>query len=136
MYGTTPLSIPTNAEKLFNFLLLFYPQQYRKKFGQEMFLLFRDIYQEELTKKGSVSLAFWFTQFGDITKSVIEQHIDMIGKQGMKKYLQQIGLSSMMDGYYRLLWTMDKFIQEVLIQSIQIEMYFIFFLQSMILIIS
>jgi hypothetical protein len=89
MYDTTPLSVPTNAEKLFNFLLFFYPKQYRRKYGKEMRLLFQDMYQEEVTKKGSVSLTFWFSQVGDITKSLIEQHIDIIQKQGIKKYLQQ-----------------------------------------------
>src|SRR6185312_6663899 len=89
MYDTTQLSLPTNAEKLFNFLLLFYPEQYRRKYGQEMRLLFQDLYREEIAKKGSVSATFWLIQIGDITKSVIEQHIDMIQKQGLKKYLQK-----------------------------------------------
>jgi hypothetical protein len=89
MYDATELSVPANAEKLFNFLLFFYPKQYRKKYEQEMRLLFQDMYQEELIKKGSISLTFWLAQFGDITKSVSEQHINMIQKQGMKKYLEQ-----------------------------------------------
>ncbi len=89
MYKTATLSVLTNAEKLFNFLVLFYPEQYRKKYGQEMFMLFQDMYQEELTKNGNIGLGFWFFQVGDITKSIIEQHIDEIGKKGMKKYLQQ-----------------------------------------------
>lgn len=89
MYKTATLLVSTHVEKLFNFLLLFYPEQYRKKYGQEMRLLFQDMYQEELSKKGSIGIGFWFSQVGDITQSVIEQHIDMIQKQGMKKYLQQ-----------------------------------------------
>lgn len=89
MYKAEILLVSAHAEKLFNLFLLFYPEQYRKKYGHEMLLLFQDMYQEELTKKGDISLTFWFSQFVDITKSVIEQHIDMIQRQGMKKYLQQ-----------------------------------------------
>jgi len=54
-----------------------------------MRLVFLDLYQEEVTKKGSVGLMFWFFQVTDITKSVIEQHRDLIIKKGMKNYLQQ-----------------------------------------------
>ena len=54
-----------------------------------MRLVFHDMYQEELNKRGIVGIGFWLSQSGDITKSVIEQHIDDIAKKGMKKYLQQ-----------------------------------------------
>lgn len=89
MYETNQLSLPTSAEIFFNFLLQFYPQSYRKRFGQEMLFVFKDTYQEELKKRGKVGIGFWLVQVGDITKSVLEQHIDEIGKKGMKKYLQQ-----------------------------------------------
>jgi len=105
MYKTVTLPVSTNAEKLFNFFLLFYPEQYRKKYGQEMLMLFHDMYQEELEKKGNIGVEFWFSQVGDMTKSVIEQHIDMIGKQGMKKYLQNtlhINKYNMVSGIFLL----------------------------------
>jgi len=89
MHDSTSLSVSANGEKIFNILLLFYPEQYRKRYGHEMLLLFRDMYKEEFTRKDRISLSFWVTQVGDITKSAIEQHIDMIQKQGIKKYLQK-----------------------------------------------
>lgn len=88
MHDTVSTSVPANAEKLFVFLLLFYPYQYRKKYGHEMRLLFYDMYHEELRKKGKVGLRFWFFQAVDIAKGIIEQHMDMLKKQGMKKYLK------------------------------------------------
>lgn len=89
MYDATQIPIPRYAERLFNVSLLLYPEAYRKKFGQEMRLVFTEIYHEEYVKNGKVGFGFWLSQIGDITKSVIEQHIDDIGKKGMKKYLQQ-----------------------------------------------
>jgi hypothetical protein len=89
MYETTHVSVSRNAERMFALLLRLYPEQYRRKFGNEMHLLFSEMYQEELSAKGSIGLGFWFSQFIDITKSVIEQHKELVLKIGMKKYLQQ-----------------------------------------------
>jgi hypothetical protein len=88
MYETTHILVSKNAERLFSLLLLLYPEQYRKKFGQEMHLLFFEMYQEELTTKGSVGFVFLLLQISDITKSVIVQHRDLMTKIGMKKYIQ------------------------------------------------
>lgn len=89
MHETIKLSLPTNTERIFNLMLLFYPKSYRKLYGQEMRTLFQDMYHEELGKNGRVGLKFWMHQIQDIFKSVIEQHMDAIRKKGMKKYLSQ-----------------------------------------------
>jgi hypothetical protein len=89
MYDTTEISLPKNIEKMFDFFLLLYPQQYREQFSKEMRMLLGELYQEELNKKGYVGVGFWFLQYTDITKSVIEQHKELAIKKGMKRYLQQ-----------------------------------------------
>ncbi len=89
MNEVTQLSVPGRAEKIFNFFLLLYPETYRKQYASEMRLLFYEMYQEEVASNGKVRLEFWFSQVSDMTKSVIEQHVNDIGKKGMKKYLQQ-----------------------------------------------
>ncbi len=89
MHDSTRVPFVTNAVKIFNVLLLFYPASYRKKYGNEVRLVFYEMYQEELQKKGRVSIEFWLFQVNDIAKSVIEQHIDEIRKKGVKIYLKQ-----------------------------------------------
>jgi hypothetical protein len=89
MYETTHVPVSKNAERLFGLLLFLYTEQYRRKFGEEMHLLFVEMYHEEIAEKGNVGLGFWLSQVADITKSVIEQHRDVMMKIGMKKYLQQ-----------------------------------------------
>lgn len=87
MYETNNLLL--NEEKIFNALLLLYPEQYRKKYGNEMRLIFQDLYHEEIERKGKIGLRFWFNQVEDIAKSVIKEHINLISKKGMKKYLEK-----------------------------------------------
>ena len=86
MHDVAHVSLSKNTERMFSFLLALYPEQYRKRFGKEMWTVFRDMYDEEFTQKGSVGFDFLFKQFGDISKSVVEQHSDLMRRQGMKKY--------------------------------------------------
>ncbi|SRR5258708_22323 len=78
----------TKGYVFYKSLLLLYPDIYRKKFGQEMLILFADIYKETIAKKGKVGFVFWFAVFLDTTKSALEQHLQLVKKQGVKKYLQ------------------------------------------------
>ncbi len=89
MYDTKDSAVSTKHDALYKTVLLLYPTQYRKRFGQEMLFVFEDMYQEELAKHGRVGTRFWLSVFIDTIGSVIAQHIDMIRKQGMKNYLQQ-----------------------------------------------
>jgi hypothetical protein len=86
MYKTTHISLPRSTERVFNFLLFLYPEQYKKRFGEEMRIVFSDMYEEILAKNGRVDFGFLFKQFSDITKGVVEQHSDLIRKQGVRKY--------------------------------------------------
>jgi len=89
MHNTQLVTKTNPAEKIFDALLLLYPEHYRKQFGKEMKIVFYDMYQEELARHGSVGIRFWISCISDCIKSVVEQHITEIHKKGMKRYLQQ-----------------------------------------------
>src|SRR5579872_3592914 len=88
MYNATQLQVSTKADKIFAFFLFLYPDSYRKQYGNEMQLVFHEMYQEELNKNGNIRFSFWLSQVGDLTKSIIHEHIDEMQSKGMKKYLQ------------------------------------------------
>src|SRR5579872_2524246 len=89
MHKTENLVIVSKAQKIFQSLLLLYPEKYRKKFGQEMLLMFEDLYQEKFVKDGNVGVFFWLTISLDIIKNSFEQHGELIQKQGLRKYMQK-----------------------------------------------
>lgn len=89
MHNTEIIAKETQIEKIIDVLLLLYPEQYRKRFGKEMKIVFYDMYQEEVEKHGSVGIGFWISCISDCIKSVLEQHISEIQQNGMKKYMQQ-----------------------------------------------
>ncbi|HSX10058.1 MAG TPA: hypothetical protein VLF93_07945 [Candidatus Saccharimonadales bacterium] len=74
----------------FKALLFFYPEPYRKRFGEQILILFEDLYQEELAVNGKIRKIFWIMQIADLSKSIFEQHIDFLGKYGLKKYMKQV----------------------------------------------
>ncbi len=80
--------INTKIQIFYKFLLMFYPESYRKRFSQEMLTVLQDMYQEELTRKGKAGFVFWISQTNDIIKSIMQQHVEVMIKKGMKKYLQ------------------------------------------------
>ncbi|MCL5797311.1 MAG: hypothetical protein M1366_00730 [Patescibacteria group bacterium] len=81
------LSLPVYT--FYSMLLLFYPPDYRRKFGQEMFLTFQDMYREEMMEKGKASTGFWLEVIGDAFSSAVGQHLQMIQKQGVRKYSRE-----------------------------------------------
>jgi hypothetical protein len=70
-------------------LLLLYPDRYRKKFQQEILITVEDMYQERLLKVGKVNTLYWFVISFDIIKSACNQHVELLNKQGMKKYIHE-----------------------------------------------
>lgn len=89
MYDTHKITLPIYAEKFFTAFLLLYPESYRRKYGQEMLLVFQDMFLEEQSKKGYVGIEFWFQQSADAMQSIVTQHLSIIMKNGFKKYLQK-----------------------------------------------
>lgn len=89
MDKTIHFTLPIKIEKLLAFFLLMYPLEYRKKFGNEIVWVFSQMYDEEIHSKGKAEITFLILQFGDIAKSVLEQHFAVVQKKGIKKYLVQ-----------------------------------------------
>ncbi|GCE30430.1 hypothetical protein KDA_59140 [Dictyobacter alpinus] len=67
------------SERLYQWLLLAYPSEFRQEYGQEMVQTFRDCYREEIDDGGTLRLfPFWSTVFYDFVKSVtIEQFLQL-----------------------------------------------------------
>jgi len=77
----------SKQDAFYKALLLLYPESYRDHFGQEMLFAFEDMYQEEVEKYGKIGLGFWISVFLDTVESVVTEHMNMMKKQGFKKYL-------------------------------------------------
>ncbi|GLV55239.1 hypothetical protein KDH_20860 [Dictyobacter sp. S3.2.2.5] len=64
------------SERLYQWLLLAYPSEFRREFGQEMAQAFRDCCREELRAGGIPRLIpLWGTVFYDFMKSVSIEHL-------------------------------------------------------------
>jgi hypothetical protein len=70
--ATTPLI--ALAERLYRLLLVFYPAQYRQKYGLLMVQVFRDMSRTSYHRRGVVGLALWWcATLLDLIRTVIEQ---------------------------------------------------------------
>jgi len=81
--------VEEKSDRLYEMLLLLYPEPYRKKFGREMLYTFQDMRDEERTKDGMVGIVFWSGILIDTLLSAFHEHKEVIRKDGMKKYLHQ-----------------------------------------------
>lgn len=87
MYEDYQSATTTKRDGRYLLLLSFYPKQYKRRFGEEMFLAFQDLYQEELETNGRVGAGFWLSIFTDTVKSGLREHFMLMKNQGIKKYL-------------------------------------------------
>jgi hypothetical protein len=81
--------VEEKSDRLYEMLLLLYPEPYRIKFGREMLYTFRDMRDEERTKHGMAGVVFWSTILFDTLLSAVHEHREAIRKDGMKKYLHR-----------------------------------------------
>ena len=81
--------VEEKSDRLYEMLLLLYPEPYRKKFGREMLYTFQDMRAEEQTKHGNAGIDFWSSILIDTVLSALHEHGDILRKEGMKKYLHQ-----------------------------------------------
>ncbi len=89
MYKTEELTLPiTKKQSMYETLLRLYPDQYRKRFDEQMLFVFQDQYEEELAKQGHIGSGFWFSVAVDVMYSAAVEHINTMRKQGMKKYVR------------------------------------------------
>lgn len=71
-------------------LLSLYPREHRKEYGDEMRLLFRDLYQEEHDRHDEIGIGFWFRLTLDVIKSTFVEHILLLKKIGFENYAREI----------------------------------------------
>lgn len=102
-----------NSERIYSFLLQFYPKKYRQEFGEEMKYVFSESLKDAYKEQGI--LHFWVRTVIDSGKSVIIQHLEN-QKEGnsMKKSLLRITLGTALLLMIPLLgrwpWTISDFI--------------------------
>lgn len=89
MHNTEKSIVVSKTYIFFKNLLLLYPDTYRKTFEEEILITFEDMYQEKLLQDGEIGITFWFQIYMDIVINALEQHRQLLKKQGMKKYTQQ-----------------------------------------------
>jgi hypothetical protein len=90
MYNITENTmVEEKSDRLYELLLLLYPEPYLKKFGREMLYTFQDMRDEEQSRHGMVGVAFWSSILIDTLLSALHEHREVIRKDGMKKYLYQ-----------------------------------------------
>jgi hypothetical protein len=81
--------VEEKSDRLYELLLLLYPETYRIKFGREMLYTFQDMRDEERAKRGMAGVGFWSGILFDTLLSAVHEHREVIRKDGMKKYLYQ-----------------------------------------------
>jgi len=68
--------------KIFRFLLLAYPREFRREFGPEMAQLFRDCYLAEKRTSGPLGVwRLWLLTFFDLLKTAPKEHLEKLGKE-------------------------------------------------------
>ncbi len=75
MTTTTPLRPVSSSERLYRALLWLYPAQFRRTYGREMELTFRDYYREEQEHGNTSNIArLWSLVLSDLVTSVCVEH--------------------------------------------------------------
>ena len=69
------------SSRLYAWLLLAYPAEFRRRFGSEMLQVFRDCYRAE-SRAGSVSI-FWFRTLSDLAFTAAKERADSSAKKGL-----------------------------------------------------
>ena len=72
--------------ELYKKLFYLYPKKYRDEFGNQILLVFKDLYNDELKDKGRVGFVFWILQFADLTNSLLSENMDSFFSKGFRKY--------------------------------------------------
>src|SRR5688572_15513319 len=65
------------SERIYGFLLKFYPKSYRQEFGEEMKYVFSESLKDAYTEKGEQGLiSIWARTIIDTGKSLVTQHLE------------------------------------------------------------
>jgi hypothetical protein len=76
-----PKSNLNTASRLYHWLLLAYPPEFRRQFGDEMLQVFRDCYRSE-ERSGSLT-GFWFRTLLDLVMTAAKERVDDSGREGV-----------------------------------------------------
>ena len=69
------------AEKLFRFILLVYPREFRREFGPDMAQVFRDCYRAEERNNGPLGIGLLlFHTLLDLVRNAPKEHLENFGK--------------------------------------------------------
>ncbi|HYK91907.1 MAG TPA: ABC transporter permease [Acidobacteriota bacterium] len=75
----TRLKNATFADALYRSLLLVYPAEFRREYGREMTLAFRDRYHHQMTKRGlAAALGFWLNAVADVIVTAPGEHMQVL----------------------------------------------------------
>ena len=75
----------SRSERIYSFLLQFYPRSYRQEFGDEMKFVFSESLKDAYRKHGEGGiLTLWSRTLIDTGKSVFTQYIEQKGGESMK----------------------------------------------------
>ncbi|HCR70168.1 MAG TPA: hypothetical protein DIW23_01890 [Anaerolineae bacterium] len=76
------------SERIYGFLINFYPERYRVEFAEEMKFVFSELLQDAYAEQGDKGIInLWFWTMIDTVKSLVVQHIEnQKGNKFMNKY--------------------------------------------------
>jgi hypothetical protein len=78
-------SLIRGSERLYGFVLRFYPASFRREFGREMAYVFTESLQDACSEQGGRGVTrLWGRTIADATKSVVIQHIENQKERYMK----------------------------------------------------
>ena len=66
--------------RLYGWLLVAYPLEFRRVFGEQMVQVFRDCYRSEASS-GSLA-SFWFRTLSDLAFTAVKEHAESSGRKG------------------------------------------------------
>lgn len=72
------------TESFYKALLNLYPKEYREKYAEQMFIIFKDLYRDEMEKHGEIGVSFWIRIIADTVSSMAQQYNELIQKNTMK----------------------------------------------------
>src|SRR5882762_8625506 len=76
--------VVTKADAVYKILLNLYPKAYRQLYGQQMFIVFRDLYREQITEGEKIGIGFWIKIISDTVSSLIQQYAEVIKEYSME----------------------------------------------------
>lgn len=74
------------SERIYSFLLKFYPRRYRQEFGEEMEYIFSESMKDAYVDKGVQGIVkVWGRTIIDVGKSIVTQHVESQKERGSMK---------------------------------------------------